>query len=112
MTLKSLDLYCNDIGPKGGVLLSRSLRRNTTLTSLNLNMNNIGNGLPSLIGNCPRASHPDVGLPDRDLEHTKGGATTMTLFWKIFNEETLNGARNQRVDATRPRISKTSLNPD
>ena len=57
MTLKSLDLYCNDIGPKGGVLLSRSLRRNTTLTSLNLNMNNIGNGLPSRLCNKAHA-HP------------------------------------------------------
>uniref|UniRef100_A0A7S1GZ07 Uncharacterized protein n=1 Tax=Hemiselmis andersenii TaxID=464988 RepID=A0A7S1GZ07_HEMAN len=40
--LQSLDLYQNDIGPKGGVLISRALRRNASLTSLNLSMNNIG----------------------------------------------------------------------
>lgn len=79
--LKSLDLYCNDIGPKGGVLLSRSLRRNTTLTSLNLNMNNIGNAPPVL---KPPAAHPGVQLhkrPDFGLQLGRCGGAETNRIW-------------------------------
>ena len=40
--LVSLDLYHNDIGPIGGTELSSALRRNSTLISLNMDWNNIG----------------------------------------------------------------------
>lgn len=37
-----LNLYHNDVGPRGASALARALRKNYTLHILNLDMNNIG----------------------------------------------------------------------
>eukprot|EP00961_Rhodomonas_salina_P262700 3549866-Rhodomonas_salina.3 len=40
--LTSLDLYHNDIGPRGSGALARALRKNRSINTINLGMNNIG----------------------------------------------------------------------
>ena len=41
-TITELDLYHNDVGPRGASALARALRKNYTLNIINLDMNNIG----------------------------------------------------------------------
>ena len=43
-TVTSLDLYNNDLGEGGGRALAETLRLNTTLTSLDLGFNDLGEG--------------------------------------------------------------------
>ena len=53
-TLRSLLLYDNALGPRGGALLAKALRGNTSLTHLDLRLNQLcgvdsfGNGEPTL----------------------------------------------------------------